>query len=117
MLMRDADLRRIATGAVTVAFRRWRSPTVKTGGSLKTSIGVLAIESVDEVHQRDISESLAVASGHASRAELLDELAKRTEGRIYCIRLRLAGADPRIALRRRASLSRCVPSILPNRKS
>ena len=34
MLIRRADLDRIASGEVTLAFRRWRRPTVKAGGTL-----------------------------------------------------------------------------------
>jgi hypothetical protein len=32
----------LANGSVTVAFRWWRRPTVKTGGTLRTAAGVLA---------------------------------------------------------------------------
>ena len=106
MLIRDADLRRIATGAVTVAFRRWRSATVKAGGSLRTSVGVLAIDAVDVVSQRDITDAMAVSAGYPSRAALMAELAARPEGKTYRIRLRLAGADPRVALRARGRLSK-----------
>lgn len=105
MIIRQAHLKGIASGAVTVAFRRWRSPTVKAGGSLRTSIGVLAIDAVDVVHERDITDAMAVAAGHPSRTALVAELARRTEGQLYRIRLRLAGPDPRVALRRRSSLS------------
>jgi hypothetical protein len=105
MLIRDADLRRIATGAVTLAFRRWRSATVKAGGHLRTSVGVLAIDAVDVVSQRDITDAMAVSAGYESRAALMAELASRPAGRTYRIRLRHAGADPRVALRARRRLS------------
>ena len=45
MLFRLDELRRIGEGEITVAFRRWRRPTVKAGGTLRTKVGVLAIES------------------------------------------------------------------------
>jgi hypothetical protein len=66
---------------------------------------VLAIDAVDVVDEHDISDAMAASAGYPSRATLVAELARRAEGRTYCIRLRLAGADPRIALR-----SRGVPS-------
>jgi hypothetical protein len=47
MLLKQATLEAVADGKVTLAFRRWRRPTVRTGGSLTTSIGVLSIDSVD----------------------------------------------------------------------
>jgi hypothetical protein len=46
-----------------------------------------------------------MASGDASREALLAELAKHGDGAVYRIALRLAGADPRIALRKRASIA------------
>ena len=99
MILRQADLRGIAAGEITLAFRKWRSPTVKTGGRLRTAIGVLAIDEVRRVEESEISEADAHASGCASRAVLLRELTRRDEGAIYRIRLHLAGADPRLALR------------------
>ena len=105
MIIRQAQLRAIAAGAVTLAFRRWRAPTVKAGGSLRTSIGVLAIDAVEVVAERAITEAMAASAGYPSRAALVAELARRAEGRTYCIRLRLAGPDPRVTLRSRAALS------------
>src|SRR5918992_1122207 len=42
MLFRRADLDAIAAGRITVAFRRWRRPTVKPGGTLHTRAARLA---------------------------------------------------------------------------
>jgi hypothetical protein len=47
MLIRRAVLDRIAAGEITLAFRRWRRPTVRPGGQLHTAAGLLAIDSVD----------------------------------------------------------------------
>jgi len=104
LLIRSATLTRIASGEVTLAFRRWHRPSVKAGGSLTTAIGVLAIDAVDEVTERQITADDATRAGYASRKALLDELARR-DGAIYRIRLRLAGEDPRIALREKADLN------------
>ena len=60
MLIKRATLDAIVAGKVTLAFRRWKRPTVRAGGRLRTAVGV---------------------------------------------RLRHAGADPRIALRQNARLS------------
>jgi hypothetical protein len=98
MAVRD----RIAAGEVDLAFRRWRRPTVKAGGTLRTPVGVLAIEAVDAVEPRDISEADARRAGHPSREDLLAKL--RSEGTLYRIRFHLAGSDPRIALRERTDI-------------
>lgn len=104
MLIRQAHLHAIASGTVSLAFRRWRVPTVKAGGTLRTPIGVLAIDAVDVVRESDITDAEAIGAGYASKASLLAELARRS-GQTYRIRLRLAGPDPRLALRERSSLS------------
>ena len=39
----------IRDGSVTVAFRAWKRPTVKAGGTLQTPAGQLAIVAVDVI--------------------------------------------------------------------
>ena len=99
MLLKRDTLRGIESGSITIAFRRWRRPTVKEGGTLLTSIGKLAIEAVEVVGLEEITESEAVAAGFSSLASLRSQLSQRAAGDIYRIRLSLAGPDPRIALR------------------
>jgi len=103
VLFRLDDLRRIAEGEVTLAFRRWRRPTVRAGGTLRTRVGVLAIESVEVVEERDVTEADARRAGAESREALLDGLPG--EGALHRIAFRLAGPDPRIALRARSRIS------------
>ena len=112
MLLRQATLKGIRSGAISIAFRRWRRPTVKTGGSLLTSIGQLAIEAVDEVHLDEITEADAAAAGFCDLASLLAELKTRSSGSLYRVRLSLAGPDPRVALRRKIPLGRELDEIL-----
>lgn len=105
MLIPARDLRLIAEGRVSVAFRRWVRPTVKAGGTLRTAIGVLAIEAVEPVAEAQITASDALAAGYADLAALRTALDRRAEGTVYRVRLRLLGTDPRIDLRNRAALS------------
>ena len=102
MLFRLETLRGIEAGEVTLAFRRWRRPTVRAGGTLRTRAGVLAIESVEPVDEKSITDADAARAGAADRADLIRRL--RPEGTLYRVEFRLAGPDPRIALRERASL-------------
>ena len=104
MLIRRAQLDAIVRGEVDLAFRRWKRPTVKAGGTLKTAVGVLAIDAVERVTLKSITPALARRTGYEDRSQLLDELKKR-EGTVYRIRLHHAGADPRIALRKKAKLT------------
>ncbi len=103
MLFRQDVMRRIAEGDVTLAFRRWRRPTVRAGGTLRTRVGVLAIDSVEAVDEDQVTDADARRAGAADREALLAGL--RAEGKLYRVELRLAGPDPRIALRERSHIS------------
>jgi hypothetical protein len=113
MLFTHDDLRRVAAGEVTVAFRRWRRPTVKAGGTLRTRAGVLAIESVDEIEPEQVTDADARRAGRGDRAAALADL--RGDGRLYRIAFHPAGPDPRIALREQADLSAAERSELDRR--
>jgi hypothetical protein len=102
MLFRLETLRGIEAGEVTLAFRRWRRPTVRAGGTLRTRAGVLAIESVAPIEEDAISDADARRAGAADRADLIARL--RPEGTLYRVEFRRVGPDPRIALRQRAEL-------------
>jgi hypothetical protein len=95
----------LADGSVTLAFRRWRRPSVRAGGRQRTPAGELAIDAVDEVALDDIGGDDARRAGYADRDELLRELARRPDGTLYRIAFHLAGPDPRLALRDQADLS------------
>jgi len=103
VLFRQDVMRRIGDGEVTLAFRRWRRPTVKAGGTLRTRVGVLAIESVDVVDEDEVTDAEARRAGAESREAVLREGPQ--ERPLYRIEFRLAGPDPRIALRERSDIS------------
>jgi hypothetical protein len=96
----------IADGSVTLAFRRWTRPSVKAGGTLKMAAGLLAVDAVQAVRPTAISEEDARHAGFSSRTALLRELDRRVDGDIYRVEFHLAGADPRVALREQAELTR-----------
>ena len=99
MLFPPATLQAIADGTVTLAFRRWDRPRVKAGGRQRTPVGVIAFDSVEAIDRDEITDSDAVAAGFADRAELLGFVDRRATGTVYRITLRVAGSDPRVALR------------------
>lgn len=108
MLLKVDTLRAIAAGEVTLAFRRWKRPTVKAGGRLRTRVGELAIEAVDVVDVvtlASLTAREAKRAGFASTADLRAALGDG-EGQVYRVRLSLAGPDARIALRAKSKLSR-----------
>ena len=104
MLIKRAQLDAIVRGEINIAFRKQKRVTVKAGGTLKTIVGVLAIDAVDQVTMKSITAAEARMAGYMDRAELLAIL-KKGEGSVYRIALRYQGKDPRIALRKQAKLS------------
>jgi hypothetical protein len=103
MLLRQDERDRIARGAQSVVFRRWVHPSVRAGGTLKTPSGVVGIDAVEAIDERELGDADARAAGYGSRVALLAELAER-DGQLYRIRVHHAGEDPRVALRERADL-------------
>ncbi len=99
MLIKSADLDAIWAGRVDTLFRRWTRPTVKTGGTLVTARGVLAIESAEALELEAVSPDDLRRAGFVNRAALQAWLDNGKPGTLYRIRVRPGGADPRIALR------------------
>lgn len=104
MLFKSRLLDGIKAGRITLAFRRWTKPTVRAGGTLRTPIGVLAIEGVEAIGPDDISGEDARRAGFDTREALLADLRKGRDGTLYRIRFHVAGPDPREALRQNDQL-------------
>lgn len=99
MLFPPAIVRGLGDGIVTLAFRRWEVPRVRPGGRQRTAAGVVAFDAVEAVDRVELTDGEAGAAGFRSLDELLAFVDRRASGTIYRIRLRLAGPDPRVALR------------------
>jgi hypothetical protein len=100
MLIDNPTLEGIVAGTIRVVFRTWKRPTVKAGGTLRTRMGVLSIEAVDALTLAQVSARDAKLAGMRDLAELERNLQGR-DGQLYRIRVKHAGEDPRIALRKR----------------
>lgn len=104
MLLTSAELDGIARGRITVAFRSWTRPTVKTGGRLRTAIGELEIVRVETCDLASLTVRDAKAAGYDSREALLAALTARAET-LYRIEFGEVRADARVALREDDALS------------
>jgi hypothetical protein len=104
MLLQQRTLHGLRDGSITLAFRRWRRPTVRSGGTLLTAAGELEIVAVSRTALDDISPEDARRAGFASLADLHAFLNERSEGEIYRIEFGALRADPRVALREDANL-------------
>jgi hypothetical protein len=108
VLFPRSALEGIARGEITLAFRCWDRARVRPGALVRTAIGLIAVESVNEIDPARISPADARRAGHADRADLLATLARyahRDDQPVFRIALRPAGDDPRIALRERDQLA------------
>lgn len=104
MLFRQEVIAAIAAGEVTVAFRAWKRPTVRAGGTLITAAGQLAIDEVSVIDPAQITDADARRAGAADAAAIRAML-RTGEGRqVYRVAFHLLGEDPRVALREQADL-------------
>ncbi|GGR66068.1 hypothetical protein J2S40_002827 [Nocardioides luteus] len=97
MLFSNADLERIRTGEVDLAFRRWRRPMHVAGGRQRTRVGVVEFVSVTPVSTEALTEDDARRAG--TTLERLLAFLARKDGEVYRVEMRYAGEDERVALR------------------
>jgi hypothetical protein len=91
----------LADGSITMAFRRWKRPTVKAGGTLQSPGGLLSIDDVAVIGASDITDDAARAAGSDDAAAVLASL--RPEGTLYRVRFHRVGDDPRVTLREQST--------------
>lgn len=103
MLFKKQVLEKIARGEVSIALRRWRKPSVKTGGQLMTPVGELTIDLVTTSSPADITDTVAQSAGYEDRSEALRALSESL-GQLYKIEFRLTAADWRKTLAERDDL-------------
>jgi len=94
----------IRSGEITVAFRAWKRPTIKAGGSLQTPAGLLRIDALEEITTAEITDADARAAGAASPRDIIERLREGDDRTLYRIRFRRVGEDPRIALQEAAAI-------------
>jgi len=106
MLIQARFREAIASGAVTLTFRRWKRAQVVAGSTYRTAAGRVVVDAVDVVDPQRITDTDAKRAGFSSRAELLGELRGALDVPTYRIRFRPAdGPDPRAQLAATVTLS------------
>lgn len=83
MLLKRELLEEIKAGRVDLVFRRWKRPTVRAGGTLKTKVGLLAIKAMDEMRPEDVSDADARRAGFADAADFRKWLMTMKEGHLF----------------------------------
>lgn len=104
MLFRRATLEGIARGEVTLAFRRWKKPTVKSGSRLRTEAGEVSIGAVAAIDETAVDAEAARRAGFATLEALRRELRTGEDRTLY--RIEIVGIEPdrRLALREETDL-------------
>ena len=105
MLIKNKILDEIKAGRISLIFRRWKKLGVKAGGTQMTQLGVLGIDSVQIVTEKQITENDAKAAGFETKKDLIAHLYDRDED-IFRIGVHWVGEDPRKALRTNTKLSK-----------
>ena len=99
MLFDARTLRGLTEGRVTATYRRWTTVRPQPGSRFTTRAGLVEVTSIAPADPEALTEADAAAAGFASREALLAWTAKKGTGDLYRIGIRLAGPDPRVALR------------------
>jgi len=97
VLLDARTLRGLADGTVTHTYRRWSVVRVRPGSTMRTRVGVVEVTAVDPVALGSVDDARGAGFRSADAARTWIE--KRGEGELYRVGLRLAGPDPRVALR------------------
>src|SRR5215472_15544587 len=96
----------IHSGAIVLAFRRWKRSQVVPGRRYRTGIDMVEVESVDVVEPSSVDAAQAREAGYPNVGELLADLRGDPAVPVYRIRLRrIDGPDPRDGLARMDSSS------------
>jgi hypothetical protein len=96
----------IHSGAIVLAFRRWKRSQVVPGRRYRTGIDMVEVESVDVVEPSSLDAAQAREAGYASVGELVADLRGDPSLPVYRVRLRrIDGPDPRDELARAGSLT------------
>lgn len=99
MLLDARTLRGLADGTVTHTYRRWAVVRVHAGSTMRTRVGVVEVTAVDQVTLGSVDDDAARGAGFRSGTAARAWIEHRGEGELYRVGLRLAGPDPRVALR------------------
>lgn len=108
MLFNKPTLDGLVAGTVTATYRRWPIPRAKVGSRFTTRAGVVEVTDVAAVSAADedaLTDDGARSAGFKDAAALRKWTHKVGTGTLYRVGLRLAGPDPRVALRAAADLS------------
>ncbi|GAA1562202.1 ASCH domain-containing protein [Brevibacterium picturae] len=105
MILTNRIAHDVATGKVTIAYRRWTRPRVTPGSTFRTVAGIVRIEAIDRTDPEQLDATTAQDAGYATLDELLKTFRGDDSVPLWRIALSWVGSDPREALAQNAALS------------
>ena len=110
LLFKKAFWEGLTSGAITLTFRRWQKPHVRTGGRYRCHpIGVLEVDAVAIVGVKSITTNDAQRAGFASRDVLVEYLSELgpldDDTEIYRVELHHGGDGDRVETALQTELS------------
>lgn len=105
MLIKREILDAIKSGNITLQFRRWSRASVKSGGTLKTVVGILNIGAITELSEDQVELADVKRAGFEDIADFKRWLDTMKPGYLCKIELSYGGEDPMIAYRNQSELS------------
>jgi hypothetical protein len=120
LLFKKAFHAGLASGDVTLTFRRWEKPHVRAGGRYRCHpIGVLEVDKVSLVTARELSTADAKRAGFTTRDELVAYLAElgplADDTQLYRVELHYGGDGDRVEIALDASLTDAQIAELENK--
>jgi hypothetical protein len=94
MLLKLDLLEKIKAGEIDTVFRRWKRATVRAGGTLKTKVGVLSIDSMEPITVDEVTLPDVKRAGFASVEDFRRWLDTMKDGELCIIRLHWLGETP-----------------------
>ncbi len=96
----------IGDGSITLAFRRWRRPTVVAGRPYRTGGGRVEVIAVDVVDPATITDAEAERAGHQSADDVRAQLRGQIDWPVFRVEFRvLDEPDPRTVLANTSDLT------------
>jgi hypothetical protein len=99
MLFKRQVLEGIARGEVTLAFRRWKRPQIRSSGRLRTALGEVRFGEVQLIEATAVSENEARKAGFETLAALMHDLHSGDDRQLFRIEINGLDDDTRAELR------------------
>lgn len=95
----------VASGEVTVAYRRWIEPRVTPGSTFRTVAGVVRVDGIEPVSMSVLTDADARRAGYPTLDELESTFRGDETASLYRVDISWAGPDAREALAADSDLS------------